>query len=175
MGWRVGVGGVMCRMLTLVAAPGAVARGTGWRVVMAGLFTRVLRGHQWVYENSGGLVGHRLLFGNPTLLLRTVGRKSGQARTSALTYARDGRDYVVTASNGGSPKPPGWLANVKAAPDCEIQVGRQAIPVTARATYPADPDYARRWTMVDAVNNGRYAAYQAKTDRPIALVVLSPR
>lgn len=142
---------------------------------MADLLVQVLRGHQWLYENSGGLVGHRLLFGNPTLLLRTVGRKSGQARTNALTYARDGRDYLVTASNGGSPRPPGWLANLKAKPDCEIQVGRHRMPVAARATYPDDPDYARRWALVDAVNKGRYAAYQTKTDRPIAVVVLSPR
>ncbi|WP_280336723.1 nitroreductase family deazaflavin-dependent oxidoreductase [Nocardia wallacei] len=142
---------------------------------MAGLFVRVLRGHQWVYERSGGVVGHRLLFGNPTLLLRTVGRKTGQARTSALTYAQDGRDYVVTASNGGSPRPPGWLANVKARPDCEIQVGRRRIPVTARATYPDDPDYARRWQLADKVNKGRYTQYQTMTERPIALVVLSPR
>ncbi|MFJ1461053.1 nitroreductase family deazaflavin-dependent oxidoreductase [Nocardia sp. N2S4-5] len=142
---------------------------------MAGLLVKVLRGHQWVYEKSGGVVGHRLLFGNPTLLLRTVGRKTGQARTSALTYARDGEDYVVTASNGGSPRPPGWLANVKARPDCEIQVGRRRIPVTARPTYPEDPDYARRWKLADKVNGGRYTQYQTMTERPIALVVLSPR
>jgi F420H(2)-dependent quinone reductase len=142
---------------------------------VASLFARVLRAHQWIYVNSDGLVGHRLLFGNPTLLLRTVGRRTGQARTNALTYAQDGSDYVVTASNGGSPRPPGWLANLKAAPECEIQVGRRRIPVTARATYPGDPDYARRWTLVDKVNHGRYAEYQAKTTRPIALVVLSPR
>jgi deazaflavin-dependent oxidoreductase (nitroreductase family) len=142
---------------------------------MADLFVRVLRAHQWIYENSGGLVGHRLLMGNPTLLLRTVGRKTGQPRTNALTYALDGQDYVVTASNGGQTRPPGWLANVKAKPDCEIQVGRRAIPVTARATYPEDPDYARRWAMADKVNQGRYTQYQKQTDRPIALVVLSPR
>lgn len=142
---------------------------------MASLFARVLQVHQWVYVNSGGVVGHRLLFGNPTLLLRTVGRRTGQARTNALTYARDGADYVVTASNGGSPRAPGWLANVKAAPDCEIQVGRRRIPVTARATYPEDADYSRRWALVDKVNKGRYSEYQSKTTRPIALVVLSPR
>ncbi|WP_459549889.1 nitroreductase family deazaflavin-dependent oxidoreductase [Nocardia sp. X0981] len=142
---------------------------------MAGLFVRALRVHQWVYEKSGGLVGHRLLFGNPTLLLRTVGRRSGLPRTSALTYARDGADYLVTASNGGSPRPPGWLANVRARPECEIQVGRRAFPVTARATLPGDAEYARRWELVDAVNRGRYSEYQKKTTRPIAVVVLSPR
>ncbi|MBF6331760.1 nitroreductase family deazaflavin-dependent oxidoreductase [Nocardia transvalensis] len=142
---------------------------------MADLFRNVLRVHQWVYEKSDGLVGHRLLMGNPTLLLRTVGRRTGLARVNALTYARDGADYVVVASNGGSPRPPGWLANVKAKPECEIQVGRRRTPVTARATYRDDPDYARRWALADKANHGRYAQYQKMTDRTIAVVVLSPR
>ncbi|MTE16214.1 nitroreductase/quinone reductase family protein [Nocardia aurantiaca] len=142
---------------------------------MASLFANVLKAHQWIYENSNGLVGHKLLFGNPTLLLRTVGRRTGKERTSALTYAQDHEDYLVTASNGGSPKPPGWLANVKAKADCEIQVGTTRIPVTATATYPNDPEYARRFQLVDKVNQGRYTRYQKMTTRPIAVVVLTPR
>ncbi|MDL9935252.1 nitroreductase/quinone reductase family protein [Gordonia sp. ABSL1-1] len=142
---------------------------------MTALFVRVLQGHQWIYEHSGGLVGHRLLLGNPTLLLRARGAKTGQSRTNALTYGRDGDAYLVVASNGGSPRPPAWLANLKANPDVEIQVGRRRIPVRARATYPDDPDYGRRWEIVDKVNDGRYAAYQRKTDRPIAIVELTAR
>ncbi|MFD0362749.1 nitroreductase family deazaflavin-dependent oxidoreductase [Nocardia sp. GCM10030253] len=141
---------------------------------MGSVFANVLKVHQWVYENSGGVVGHRLLFGNPTLLLRTVGRKTGQKRTSALTYGRDGDDYLVTASNGGSPRPPGWLANLKAKPECEIQVGRRKMQAVARPTLPDDPEYARRWGIVDKVNQGRYSAYQKLTKRPIAVVVLTP-
>ncbi|MFD6157981.1 nitroreductase family deazaflavin-dependent oxidoreductase [Nocardia sp. NPDC060256] len=141
---------------------------------MSSVFANVLKVHQWVYENSGGLVGHRVLFGNPTLLLRTVGRKTGQARTSALTYGEDGADYLVTASNGGSPRPPGWLANVKAKPECEIQIGRRTIAVVARPTYPEDADYARRFAIVDKINKGRYSAYQKMTERPIPVVVLTP-
>lgn len=141
---------------------------------MANLFVNVLKVHQWVYEKSDGWVGHRVLLGNPTLLLRTVGRKTGQARTSALTYGRDGADYLVTASNGGSPRPPGWLANLKAKPECEIQVGRRKMKAIARPTLPDDPDYARRFAIVDKVNKGRYAEYQKHTTRPLAVVVLTP-
>lgn len=141
---------------------------------MSGLFPRVLRIHQWIYEHTDGLLGHRLLFGNPTLLLRTVGRRTGLPRTNGLTYARDGHDYLVVASNGGHPKPPAWLANLKAHPDCEIQVGRRRHHVIARPTLPDDPDYARRWTIVDTNNNGRYTQYQKMTQRPIAVVELRP-
>ena len=138
------------------------------------LFVNVLKAHQWIYVHSDGYVGHRLLLGNPTLLLRAVGRKSGQIRTSGLTYARDGDAYLVVASNGGSPRPPAWLGNLKAEPKCEIQVGHRKHRAVARATFPDDPDYARRWEIVDKVNKGRYAAYQKMTKRPISIVELTP-
>ena len=141
---------------------------------MAGFFHQVLRAHQWIYEHTDGFLGHHLLFGNPTLLLRTTGRRTGEVRTNGLTYARDGDDYLVVASKGGSPKPPAWLANLTADPRCEIQIGRRRIPVTARSTLPDDPDYARRWTIVNSVNADRYTQYQTRTTRPIAVVELRP-
>jgi deazaflavin-dependent oxidoreductase (nitroreductase family) len=141
---------------------------------MSGLFPRLLRIHQWIYQHTDGLLGHRLLFGNTTLLLRTTGRRTGLLRTTALTYARDGEDYLVVASNGGHPKPPTWLGNLEAHPDCEIQVGRRRRRVIGRPTLPDDPDYSRRWTIVDTNNNGRYAQYQKQTERPIAVVELRP-
>jgi deazaflavin-dependent oxidoreductase (nitroreductase family) len=141
---------------------------------VATLFHRILRTHQWIYEHSDGVLGHRLLFGNPTLLLRTTGRRSGLPRTSALTYARDGDRYLIVASNGGHDRPPSWLINLTAKPDCEIQVGRRRRRVTARPTLPTDPDYARRWELLDTVNRGRYAQYQTMTARPLPIVELRP-
>ncbi|MBF6468117.1 nitroreductase family deazaflavin-dependent oxidoreductase [Nocardia beijingensis] len=141
---------------------------------MPGVFAHVLKVHQWVYEHSGGFVGHRTLLGKPTLLLRTVGRKTGHLRTSALVYGRDGKDYLIAASNGGSPRPPGWLANLKSRPECEIQIVRRRIRVVARALYPGDPHYTRMFQIMDEVLDGQYTAYQKQTTRPTAVVVLSP-
>lgn len=138
-------------------------------------FVMLLKAHQAVYEKSGGLVGHRLLFGMQSLLLHTVGRKTGKARTSALIYGRDGDSYLVTASNGGSKRPPGWLPNVKAQPECEIQIGRRRIPVTAEAVYPDDPRYPAFWDEVNKQNHGQYRKYQENTSRRIAVVRLTPR
>lgn len=135
---------------------------------------RVLKIHQLVYERSGGRVGHRFA-GTRNLLLRTVGAKTGQARTNALTYARDGEDYVVVASMGGAPRSPGWYHNLRARPDAEIQVGTRRIPVRARTVLPGDPDRDRLWELVNRRNSGRYANYQTLTTRPIPLVVLTPR
>lgn len=135
---------------------------------------RVLALHQWVYERSGGRIGHRIL-GVPCLLLRTVGAKTGLTRTNSLTYARDGADYLVVASKGGAPKAPGWYHNLKANPRVEIQVGTRKIPVTARAVLPDDDEYPRQWDLVNAGNADRYRAYQKATTRPIPVVVLTPR
>jgi deazaflavin-dependent oxidoreductase (nitroreductase family) len=142
---------------------------------MAGLYHRILRTHHWIYQNTDGYLGHRLLFGNPTLLLHTTGRRTSLPRTTALTYARDGDAYLIVASNGGGAKPPTWLANLEASPDCEIQIGRDRHRATARPTLPDDAAYARRWTIVNTVNKGRYAQYQKKTERPIAIVELRAR
>src|SRR5881398_3012668 len=103
---------------------------------------RALKVHQLIYERSGGRVGHRL---GPTraLLLRTVGAKTGQPRTNALSYARDGGDYVVVASMGGAPRSPGWYHNLRANPEAEIQVGTRRMPVRARFVLPGDADRDR--------------------------------
>jgi deazaflavin-dependent oxidoreductase (nitroreductase family) len=141
---------------------------------MATLFHRILRTHQWIYEHSHGVLGHRLLFGNPTLLLRTTGRRTGLPRTTALTYARDGDCYLIVASNGGRAQPPSWLANLKAKPDCEFQVGHRRHRMTARPTLPTHPHYARRWELLNTVNRGRYAQYQTMTSRPLPIIELRP-
>lgn len=135
---------------------------------------RLLKAHQFVYERSGGRIGHRL--GNTrNLLLRTVGAKTGQPRTNALTYARDGESYVVVASMGGAPRSPGWYHNLRARPDAEIQVGTRRVPVAARFVLPGDPDRDRLWTLVNRHNSGRYANYQRVTKRQIPVVVLTRR
>jgi deazaflavin-dependent oxidoreductase (nitroreductase family) len=137
---------------------------------------RALKVHQFIYERSGGRIGHRLIgAGIKTLLLRTVGAKTGQPRTNALTYAKDGGDYVVVASLGGAPRSPGWYHNVRANPDVEIQVGRRRIPARARIVLPGDPDRERLWKLADDNNSHRYSNYQRLTDRPIPVVVLTPR
>ena len=141
---------------------------------MPNLFLLTLKVHQAIYERSGGLLGHRLL-GRPTLLLHTRGRRTGQPRTSALLYAEDGDDLLVVASNGGHHKPPAWLLNLEADPDVVAQVGVRKRDVRATALRPGDHDYDRLFAICDKVNKGTYAAYQRKTDRPIPVVVLSPR
>lgn len=132
-----------------------------------------MRIHQALYERSDGRIGHGTI-GVPTLLLRTTGRRSGQTRTNALVYARDGDRYLIVASNGGADRPPAWLHNLKANPAVEIQVGRERRPGTAAIIEPSDPSYGELWRIVNANNRDRYTAYQRKTSRPIPVVAITP-
>ena len=137
------------------------------------LFSAVLRAHERLYKATDGRVGHRLL-GVPTLLLRTTGRRSGAMRTSGLVYARDGADYLVVASKGGSDQPPAWLLNLEAKPEVEIQVGRERQKASCRVFEPSDTDYERLWKIVNENNSDRYTAYQSETSRPIPVVIITP-
>lgn len=132
----------------------------------------LLRVHQAIYVLSDGRLGHGML-GVQCLLLRTTGRRTGRTRTSALVYARDGEDYVVVASLGGSDHPPAWLHNVQSEPHVGVQVGRRRFPALSAVVEHGDADYPRLWRAVNEVNRGRYDRYQAKTSRPIPLVRLT--
>jgi F420H(2)-dependent quinone reductase len=133
---------------------------------------RILAVHQFAYERSNGVVGHRML-GVPTLLLRTTGRRSGTTRTNALVYAADGSDYVVVASNGGDDRPPAWLLNLQAQPQVEVQVARERRPAKARVVGEGDADFERLWRLANDNNGDRYDGYQSKTRRRIPVVVLT--
>ncbi len=136
------------------------------------LGTVVLGTHQFLYERTGGRIGSSLA-GRPMLLLRTVGAKTGQPRTAALLYVRDGDDYAVIASRGGDTRNPGWYHNLRAQPDVEIQIGTTTIPV--RASIAEGEQRDRLWAEADEVNKGQYSTYQSRTDRQIPVVVLTPR
>ena len=126
--------------------------------------------YQWLYEKTDGRF--TWLAGLPVLLLRTIGRKTGQERTAALVYLKDGDDLVVVASNGGSDKPPGWFFNIQKNAAVGVQIGRRRVRMRARIADSAER--TRLWPLVNQNNSNRYDGYQAKTRRQIHLVVLSP-
>lgn len=136
-----------------------------------GAFVRV---HDAVYQRTSGWIGHRIPGAPNSLLLHTVGARTGLPRTNSLSYARDGGDYLVVASNGGDRRAPGWYHNLKANPLVQINVGPKRFGVQAQPVLPDDPDYARLWRIVNANNANRYDGYQARTSRPIPVIRLSP-
>jgi len=133
---------------------------------------RLMGGHTFIYQASGGRIGHRFPGAPPMLLLEHVGAKSGERRTSPLAYVDDGADVVLVASKGGYPKHPAWFHNLKANPDAKVQIGRERRAVHARVATDAERE--RLWPMAVATYSG-YAEYQERTERQIPLVVLEPR
>ena len=102
--------------------------------------------------------------GFPALLLTTRGRKSGKLRRTALIYGRDGKDYLLVASNGGSPDHPMWYLNLVKNPEVEIQVGAEKI--TARARTATAAEKPRLWKVMVEIFP-RYDLYQEKAGREI--------
>lgn len=139
------------------------------------VFLKTLDVHQAIYERTRGVVGHRLLAGMPTLLLRTTGRRTGQLRTTALVYAVDGDRYLVVGSNGGARRDPAWILNLEADPGVVFQVGMRRTPATASVVRTDDPDYERLFALCNKANRGTFAKYRTRTDRPLPIVVLTPK
>jgi F420H(2)-dependent quinone reductase len=131
--------------------------------------------HDTLYRKTGGRIGHRLLPGAPpSLLLHTVGAKTGLPRTTSLSYATDGASYLVVASKGGGPKAPGWYFNLKASPHAEINIGLNRMPTTVRIISEDHTDYKRFWKLVNDNSSNRYDKYQARTTRTIPIIALTP-
>lgn len=86
---------------------------------------------------SGPLAGH------PLLIMTSRGAKTGAARQAILTYHRDGDDYVVAGTASGAPTTPGWVHNVQADPDVEIEVGNARFDATASIVEGSERD--RLW------------------------------
>ena len=109
----------------------------------------------------------------PTLLLTTVGRRSGELRDAPLFYFEDGEDFVVVGSVGGRPRHPEWYLNLLAEPKAWVRVRRRRVPVTAAVLE--GEERARLWAIA-ARAYPRYdeLAVEARP-REIPLVRLRPR
>ena len=108
----------------------------------------------------------------PVLLLTTTGRRSGQPRTAPVVYLADGERVAVIGSNTGSDRAPAWSLNLKANPDCEVQVRGERRP--RRARIAEGEERAGLWRAM----NQQYAGfddYEQRTSRDIAVFVLEPR
>jgi len=123
--------------------------------------------HAGWYRVLGGRLG-----GRNTLLLISIGRRTGLPRTTPLLFVREGADYVIIASNGGDEPYPGWWYNLRANPEVEIQVGRRRI--ACRAIETDETERKRLAAKLDAIYGG-YETYRRKTRRDLTIFRLQPR
>ena len=127
--------------------------------------------HRTVYSFSGGRIGGSGL-GMPVVILTTIGRKSGQPRTTMLTAPIDEEDrVVVVASWGGDDRHPQWFRNIQANADVELTL--RNVKRKMRAHVASPEERAELWPRITK-DHANYAGYQRRTEREIPLVILEP-
>ena len=126
--------------------------------------------HVRSYLETDGEDGH-LFMGFPTLLLTTLGRRSGKLRRTPLIYGQDGDRYVLVASNAASQHHPAWYLNVVAHPEVTVQV--KATTFTAQARTATAEEKRVLWPRMTAIFP-QYETYQSQTDRELPVVIVMP-
>jgi len=109
-----------------------------------------------------------------TVMLETLGAKSGQPRQAVLGFRPEGEDaWLVIASLAGTARNPAWLHNLAAQPEATIQFddGRR---VDIRAETLDGTDLAAAWQRLER-DAPEYPKYKTTTDREIAIVRLRRR
>lgn len=111
------------------------------------------------------------LKGSPICLVTMKGRKSGRTLIIPLMYTAHGEDVLIVASQGGAPRHPVWYHSIMANPDVVIQDGSRLRKMRARQASAAEK--AELWPLCVA-SYPDFAAYQARTDRDIPLIICQP-
>lgn len=111
----------------------------------------------------------------PSLVLHTVGAKSGQPRDIELMYCPDtdarGRVYLVTGSNFAREAHPAWTSNLLAHPDAAISVRGRRIPVHAEPI--GDEEREAVWATIERQWPG-YRGYERASGRILRIFRLVP-
>lgn len=116
----------------------------------------------------GRVTASQLLY--PTLLLTTIGAKSGQPRDTPLIFFRDGARIVLIGSNYGGTRHPGWYHNLRANPYALVTLGGSTRPCLAREVLGAERE--ELWRRAVAYYPG-FAVYQRRAgERLIPIIVL---
>lgn len=109
--------------------------------------------------------------GTALILVHHTGARSGIERVVPLAYLPqpDGQ-FVIIASNGGSPRHPAWYYNLKANPKITVEVGAETFRVVAE-----ELDTAARAAAWPAIVGQAPAAgeFQKMTTRTIPVFILT--
>jgi deazaflavin-dependent oxidoreductase (nitroreductase family) len=142
----------------------------------------VFQDHLRRYLESGGEDGYLVdmsgaepLPGSPVtthLILRTYGRKTGRPYMNPLIYGPWGHEYLIVGSKGGHDVDPAWFSNLVAQTETQFQV-RGARFAGAWSVLQGS-ERATAWDFLTRYYPS-YSAYQARTERTIPVVRLTPQ
>ena len=108
----------------------------------------------------------------PSLVLHSVGAKSGTVRDAPLMYTPDGHGRAIVAgTNFAGERHPAWTTNLVAYPDAEITVRGRRIPV--HATLIPDDERDDAWATIERQWPG-YRNYERTSGRTVRLFRLQP-
>ena len=125
------------------------------------------------YEGSGGREGTTLLdTGLPVIIVTHIGNKTGAIRKTPLMRVKDGDKYVLVGSQGGAPKNPAWVHNLRLKPDVEIRDETEVQKMRVREIAD-EAERSRLWKLAVAAFPP-YADYQKRTERRIPVFVAEP-
>ena len=110
--------------------------------------------------------------GQVLVLVRTIGRRSGQEHLVPLPVWRDADGHrIVVASFAGAPGHPAWYLNLRDRTEPAVLVQVQGGRYWSVPEILEGDEYQRVWDQLTA-DRAWYRDYQAKTDRRIPLVRL---
>ena len=126
-----------------------------------------------LYEGSGGAEGTTLRdTGLPVIIVTNRGNRTGAIRKTPLMRVKDGDNYVLVGSQGGAPKNPVWVYNLRADNSVEIRDETEVYAMRVREVQD-DAERARLWELSVAAFPP-YAEYQERTTRKIPVFVAEP-
>lgn len=115
--------------------------------------------------------GPWLAQGGPTLVLTTIGRKSGEERSIGTNYMPYGGSMIVVGSWAGLPWPPHWALNLESNPRAWIQLKDRKWEVTARKL--TSEEKVRIWPAMTSLFP-LWQYFQQHSTREFMLFILSP-
>jgi deazaflavin-dependent oxidoreductase (nitroreductase family) len=114
------------------------------------------------YEATGGREANTLFW--------TRGAKTGKVRKNGLMRVEHEGAYAMVGSQGGAPKDPAWVANLRAHPDqVTVQDGPEPWDGVAREVTGEEK---RQWWERAVAVYPEYDRYQQRTDREIPVFVV---
>lgn len=126
-----------------------------------------------LYESTNGAQGTTLRdTGLPVIIVTNRGNKTGAIRKTPLMRVKDGDNYVLVGSQGGAPRHPVWVFNLRA--DGNVQIRDEADIHDMRVSEVFDDsERARLWALaVEAYPP--YEEYQQRTTRKIPVFIAEP-
>ena len=135
---------------------------------------------QWVrdqvetYERTGGREANTLFdTGIPIIIVTTRGNRTGAIRKTPLMRVEHDGEYALVGSQGGAPKDPVWVHNLRADPTAVmVQDGPEPWDAEVRELTGEERE---EWWKRSVAAYPPYADYQAATDRTIPVFVARRR